>query len=55
MSDSLRLAVTIGIAMVLHKGPVAFGLISFFLSQGCSLPSIYQVRFALLAFVANVP
>jgi zinc transporter ZupT len=33
MSTSIRLAVTIGMAMVLHKGPVAFGLISFFLAQ----------------------
>ena len=44
MSDSLRLAVTIGMAMVLHKGPVSFGLTSFLLSQRCSLASVWQVR-----------
>lgn len=44
MSDSMRLAVAIGMAMVLHKGPVAFGLVSFLLSQGCSLAAVWQVR-----------
>ena len=44
MSDSLRLALAIGMAMVLHKGPVAFGLISFLQSQGCHSQAIWQVR-----------
>lgn len=46
MSDSLRLALAIGMAMVLHKGPVAFGLISFLQSQGCHSQAIWQVRMA---------
>ena len=43
MSTSIRLAVAIGVAMVLHKGPVAFGLISFLMAQGCSTAAIWQV------------
>ena len=43
MSTSIRLAVAIGVAMVLHKGPVAFGLMSFLIAQGCSMAAIWQV------------
>jgi zinc transporter ZupT len=44
MSESLRLAVAIGMAMVLHKGPVAFGFVSFLMSQGCSVSDVWRVR-----------
>lgn len=44
MSESWNLALAIGMAMVLHKGPVAIGLVTYLLSQGCSRADIWQVR-----------
>jgi hypothetical protein len=43
MSDSMRLAVVIGMAMVLHKGPVSFGLVSYLVSRNCPLSLVWQV------------
>lgn len=45
MSPSTRLALLVGVAMVLHKGPVAFGLTTFL--RGCkwSWREIGRVRF----------
>eukprot|EP01025_Chloroclados_australasicus_P014727 TRINITY_DN16955_c0_g1_i1.p1 TRINITY_DN16955_c0_g1~~TRINITY_DN16955_c0_g1_i1.p1 ORF type:complete len:378 (-),score=29.72 TRINITY_DN16955_c0_g1_i1:193-1326(-) len=42
VSPSVRLAVSVGAAMVLHKGPVAFGLVSYLMSQGHSTASIFR-------------
>jgi hypothetical protein len=56
MSDSIRLAVAIGVAMVLHKGPVAFGLVSYLLTRNCPLSTIWQVRHPTLPYLSsNLP
>lgn len=47
MSTSIRLAVSVGFAMVLHKGPVAFGLSSFLIGQHAAAGSVFMVRCVL--------
>ena len=44
MSTSIRLAVSIGFAMVLHKGPVAFGLSAYLIGQHAPAISVLRVR-----------
>lgn len=44
MSTSTRLAVAIGMAMVLHKGPVAFGLSAYLISQHATTAKVCMVR-----------
>jgi hypothetical protein len=55
MSDSIRLAVAIGMAMVLHKGPVAFGLVSYLLTRNCPLSTIWQVLHLTLPYSSLTP
>jgi solute carrier family 39 (zinc transporter), member 9 len=43
VSPSMKLAVAVGMAMVLHKGPVALGLGSYLVSQKCSTAVVIQV------------
>lgn len=44
VSPSIKLAVAVGMAMVLHKGPVALGLGTYLVSQHCSAASVIWVR-----------
>lgn len=44
LSPSTRLAITLGAAMVLHKGPVAFGLSAYLLSQHVPAATVWMVR-----------
>lgn len=43
MSTSIRLAVTVGFAMVLHKGPVALGLSAYLVGQHASATAVLRV------------
>lgn len=43
MSTSTRLAVAIGLAMVLHKGPVAFGLSAYLIAQQAAHSEVLKV------------
>ena len=43
VSPSIKLAVGVGMAMVLHKGPVAFGLGSFLVSQKLDTATVIKV------------
>lgn len=43
MSTSVRLAVTIGFAMILHKGPVALGLSAYLVGQHVSATAVLRV------------
>lgn len=45
VSPSIKLAVGVGMAMVLHKGPVAFGLGTFLVSQKLPTYTVIKVRF----------
>ena len=43
VSPSIKLAVAVGMAMVLHKGPVAFGLGSFLVSRKLPTATVIKV------------
>lgn len=44
MSTSARLAVSVGFAMVLHKGPVALGLGAYLVGQNTPTVAVLRVR-----------
>jgi zinc transporter ZupT len=44
MSPSMRLAAAVGAAMVLHKGPVAFGFVSHLMTHGMSTAKVLEAR-----------
>lgn len=54
VSPSIKLAVAVGMAMVLHKGPVAFGLGTFLVSQKLPAMTVIQVcEPAILQFLGE--
>lgn len=55
VSPSVKLAVAVGMAMVLHKGPVAFGLGTFLVSQRLSASRIVQVCHRLCVVWTRIP